>query len=890
MQQEAKIVSILQRDQALQTNMPVPPTPLLGREQAIQDVLKLLRRPDIRLLTLTGTAGIGKTRLSLEVATRLAEDFSNGIFFIPLAPISDPSLVIPTIAKVFALKETGQQGVFDLFTMHLQDKQLLLVLDNFEQVIQAAPQIAELLAACPALKVIVTSREVLRIRHEQQFPIFPLALPDVKHLPDAESLAEYAAIALFVQRAQAIKPGFRLTSANAQAIAEICAHLDGLPLAIELAAARIKLLSPQALLARLDHRLQILTQGPRDLPERQQALRQTIQWSYDLLNAEEQWLFRCLSVFVGGCTLEAVEQVEATIGNGITDVLNGITSLIDKSLVQQKEQANGESRLMMLEMIREYGLEQLEANNEEEIIRGAHASYFLFIAEETERNSSHGTRWIDRLEQEHDNLRAALQWLIEREESEIALRLSVAIWKFWRIRGHLSEGRQWLEKILAMSSQKEMPYLHAKVLLAAGWLTALQDDHARAEVLLEEGLRLFRELAARSPEETMFKRGMADTLDVLGHVIRLGRSDYVAAHALQEESLRIARSIGDRAGMGAALFSLGLITTNWGDYAAARALYEESLALAREVEDAPGIALRLLYLADNFSYLGDYLSGQPLIEESLEIARTSGDAGGMAEALIFLADLLCNQRNQAAARPLAEEGLEIARKSGFLRMVTAGLSCLGRISLYQGDYQGAQAFYEEAVMVAKKRGYKLTIAKTLEGLAQVVAAQGQFAWAIHLWSAAEILREALRAPRSPARRATFEQVMATARTQLGEKTVAAIWAQGRLMTPDQALAAKEATPKVDEAGAAESLPASPTSRKSGLAITEDAAPTYPNGLTQREVEVLRLLTTGLSNTQIAEQLVISRRTVNAHLRSIYNKLDVTTRTAATRYAFDNHLV
>ena len=617
MQQEAKIVSLLQRNQALQTNVPVPPTPLLGREQAIQDVLQLLRRPDIRLLTLTGTAGIGKTRLSLEVATRLAEDFSNGIFFIPLAPISDPSLVIPTIAKVFALKETGQQSLFDLLTMYLQDKQLLLVLDNFEQVIQAAPQIANLLAAYPALKVIVTSREVLRIRHEQQFPVFPLALPDVKHLPDAESLAAYAAIALFVQRAQAIKPGFRITSANAQAIAEICAHLDGLPLAIELAAARIKLLSPQALLARLDHRLQVLTQGPRDLPERQQALRQTIQWSYDLLNAEEQWLFRCLSVFVGGCTLEAVEQVATTVGLGVTDVLNGITSLIDKSLVQQKERANGESRLMMLEMIREYGLEQLEANNKEEIIRGAHASYFLFIA---------------------------------------------------------------------------------------------------------------------------------------------------------------------------------------------------------------------------------------------------------------------------------EEGLALARKSGLLRIVTQGLRCLGHISLCEGDYQTALAFYQEEVMATKKLGYKLAIARALEGLAQVVAAQGQFVWAIHLWSAAERLREALRTPMSPALRATFEQVMTTARTQLGEKTVAAIWAQGRMMTPDQALAAKEATPKVDEAGAAESLPASPTSRKSELAITEDAAPTYPNGLTQREVEVLRLLTTGLSNTQIAEQLVISRRTVNAHLRSIYNKLDVTTRTAATRYAFDNHLV
>ncbi|HEY6410169.1 MAG TPA: hypothetical protein VIY29_22160, partial [Ktedonobacteraceae bacterium] len=351
--------------------------------------------------------------------------------------------------------------------MYLQYKQLLLVLDNFEQVIPAALQVAELLASCPQLKVIVTSREVLRIRHEHQFPVPPLALPDVEHLPDVASLSEYAAVALFVQRAQAIKPDFMITKANAQAIAEICVRLDGLPLAIELAAARIKLLSPQGLLARLDHRLQVLTLGARDLPERQQALRTTIQWSYDLLNVEEQWLFRCLAVFVGGCMLEAVEQIATAGGNGTIDVLNGVTSLMDKSLLQQKDQVDGEPRLVLLETIREYGLERLAASGEEETIRRTYANYFLLLAEEAERCSSQHTTWMNRLEQEYANLRAALNWLIEQKESEMALRLCGAVWSYWRLRSHLSEGRQWLEKALAMKGQEDVPLLRAQALRAA---------------------------------------------------------------------------------------------------------------------------------------------------------------------------------------------------------------------------------------------------------------------------------------------------------------------------------------------------------------------------------------------------------------------------------------
>jgi predicted ATPase/class 3 adenylate cyclase len=401
-------------------NLPVQPTPLIGREQEVATVLVFLRREDVRLLTLTGPGGTGKTRLGLQVAAELSEAFPSGVYFVNLAPINDPAFVVPTLAHTLDVKEIAEQSLLDLLKGSLHWKHLLLLLDNFEQVVDAAVYVVELLATCPLLKVIVTSRAALHVRGEQEFAVPPLTVPDPKHLPDLVALSKYEAVALFIQRAQSVKSEFQVTNANAPAVAEICVRLDGLPLAIELAAARIKLLPPQALLARLGQRLAVLTSGARDVPERQQTLRNTIEWSYHLLDAAEQRLFRRLSVFIGGCTLEAIEAVCTTLDSNtaVVLVLDGVGSLIDKSLLQQTEQEYGEPRFLMLETIREFGLECLMADGEEEVTRQAHASYYLRLSEqaEPELRGTQQALWLSRLEAEHVNFRSALGWALENGE------------------------------------------------------------------------------------------------------------------------------------------------------------------------------------------------------------------------------------------------------------------------------------------------------------------------------------------------------------------------------------------------------------------------------------------------------------------------------------------
>ncbi len=436
-------------------NLPIQPTALIGREKEVATVERLLSREDVRLVTLTGPGGIGKTRLGLQVAAELTDRFPDGAYFVNLAPISDPEFVVSAIAQALAVKEIAGQSLLDQLKAWLREKQLLILLDNFEQVVGAAGKVASLLAACVNLKMVVTSRMTLRVQAEHEFAVPPLALPDPKHLPDLGTLSQYEAVALFLQRVQAARPEFQVTNASAPAIAEICIRLDGLPLAIELAAARIKLLPPQALLARLGQRLEVLTSGARDVPARQQTLRDTIAWSYQLLDAAEQRL----SVFAGGCTLQAVEAIGAVFGDTTGQVFERVASLIDKSMLQQTEEKGEEPCLLMLETIREYGQVCLQASGEEEVIRHAHAAYYLRLSEtaEQEIEGPQQALWLERLEQEHDNLRTALSWWLEQGEAgqstgdgwEMALRLGAALEQFWMIRGYYSEGRTFLERALA---------------------------------------------------------------------------------------------------------------------------------------------------------------------------------------------------------------------------------------------------------------------------------------------------------------------------------------------------------------------------------------------------------------------------------------------------------
>ncbi len=542
------------------SGLPVQRTGFVGREKEVAAAEQLLLRPDVSLVTITGPGGIGKTRLAVQLASRLAEHFPGGTYFVSLSSLSDPGLIAPVIVQALGIREAGAQSPLEILKANLRSSgrtPKLLLLDNFEHLVEAVPTVVELLSVASKLKILVTSRSALHVYGENEFPVPPLALPE-QSTSTVDVLSRSPAVALFVQRAVAAKPDFQLTPENAAAVAEICARLDGLPLAIELAAARVKVLSPSAMRTRLSSRLQLLTGGARDLPQRHQTLRGAMDWSYDLLTPTEQRLFRRLSVFVGGCTLEGAEAVCDAKGDLELDLLDGMESMVDKSLAQRDEQRDGEPRFVMLETIREYALEKLETSGEKALTKRAHAAYCLVLAEEkaTELSGTASADWLAHYANEYDNFRAALEWLTETEDAEWGLRLGSALFRYWEMREYLAEGRARLDKLLKIAGAQAPTKARSRALFAAGVLGVEQGDYGAADALIRESLEITRQLGDA--------QGAAVSLNALAVNAR-DRGDIQGARLLFEESLTVWREVGDPKAVASAVSNLANIVKLQGD-------------------------------------------------------------------------------------------------------------------------------------------------------------------------------------------------------------------------------------------------------------------------------------------------------------------------------------
>jgi predicted ATPase len=720
-------------------NLPLQPTPLVGREREVEEVVERLRSEEVRLLTLAGAGGVGKTRLALQAAADLLDEFDDGVFFVSLATITDPALVPSAIAGSLGVKERAHQPLIEGLKNDLHQKHLLLVLDNCEQVPEGAPVVGELIAACSKLKILATSRIPLRLYGEQEYPVPPLALPDPRVLPPLRVLTQYEAVKLFVERARAVKPEFEVTNDSAPAVAEICARLDGLPLAIELAAARVRVLPPQKMLQRLSNRLKLLKGGPRDLPTRQQTLRGTIDWSYDLLEEDEKTLFGRLSAFAGGRTLEAIEEICDPEGD-LVDVLEGVESLLEKSLLRQEEGVGGEPRFLMLETVHEYAREKLQESDEAEPIKHAHAEYFLVLAEEAEPRlwESGDKAWFDRLEAEHDNMRAALSWTIEHEEAELALRLGGALRWFWSARGYYGEGRRWLEQALSEEGRTSAG-ARAKALAGVGLLASEQSDIDRAEAAAQEGLKLSEEAGIRGVIAADFK-------DILGEAALL-RGDHERASELFEEGLVLYREARNTKGVAWSVCSLAAVSSDRGDYEREKQLYEEGIALSREIGGARMLADMLISLGYTYLLEGDHERATALNEEAAELCRKRGYRGGLQYAL----------------------------------------DNLGWVALLREDHERAKALHEESLVLCKEIGDKEIGSESLEGLACSAASGGEAQRAARLFGAAQALREAAGYHQRPRERSLREPYLTIARSGSDEGAWETAFAEGQGMSFEEAV-------------------------------------------------------------------------------------------------------
>jgi len=776
-----------------QPSIPVPLTALVGRERETAELQEVLVHEQPRLLTLVGPGGVGKTRLAIAVANGLTERFHDGIVFVSLSSLDDPVLVMQTVASAVGLQVLGGSSVLTELVAYLGNKHLLLILDNMEHLLEASSDLSVLLASSVSLRILVTSRAPLRIQGEQEYAVSPLSLPDLSRVPTRGEVAAAAAAQLFVRRAREVAPSFELTTGNASAVAAVCRRLDGLPLAIELAAAWIKILSPTALLAQLDRALPLLTAGARDLPARQQTMGNAIAWSHNLILAEDQVLFRRLSVFAGGFTLE----VAVAVGNdslltqtsadqlSTSTVLVIVASLADKSLLQRwpspdDDDGDANPRFGMLETVREFAVERLAASGEEAAVRTAHATWYLGLAERAEHElwGPQHRFWQSQLVVEYDNLRTAVAWASEQGQVETGLRLTHALWRFIRSRGHANEARRWQARLMAAGSDLS-PSVRIDALWLAGDLAGLAGDYQEATDLLEESL----------------------------------------AHA---------SAVGNQLAVAKALYLLGNVAEDLDDLGQASIRYDAALALFRELGDPSWIAETVSGLGRVARKEGKYVRATALHEEALTLQRGRGNVWGVAWAT----------------------------------------TALGEVAADEGSTERAVARFGESTQLHRDLDDLSGIYYCLFGIGKLVVGAGYGERGARLLGAAEALREARGLALQHDHRASHDRAVTTARTRLGRDAFVAAWAAGRDLLLDQA---------VDEALV---LAAELTTRQ-----TQN----LPAGLSNREVEVLRLLATGRSNAEIGEYLFVSPHTVRSHLHRIYAKLEVTTRAAATRFAVDHGL-
>ncbi len=774
------------------TNLPPQRTSLVGAEEPVRAVVALLQRPNVRLVTLTGPGGIGKTRLALQAAeyfysdvrgeTRhasprseaerdgasLRADFPDGVFWVALAPLHDAELITPQIARILNVIEASGRPLLETLKVHLRERRLLLLFDNFEHLLPAAIIVAELLDAAPGLKVLVTSRSVLQVYGEYEFAAPPLAWPDLKRLPAVERLSEYPAVRLFVERAQAIQSKFQLTADNAGAVAEICARLDGLPLAIELAAARIRLLTPQQMLPLLEHRLDLLAAGPRDLPPRQQTLRNAIAWSYTLLDDRWQAMFARLAVFAGGGTLAAMQAVCADICRSPAETRDGLLALLSHSLAQQALGTHGENRFGLLETIREYALEQLAASGAERAARRRHAAYYLALAEDANLEFSGPAQpvWLERLEGEHDNFRVALKWCLEQGEAEMALRLSGALWRFWQRRTYCSEGQRWLEAALSLPAPPgaSLTLAHpAPLPSGAGGRAGTMEDPPPG--------------AGRARVIALWGAGW----------LAGGVQDYARMAAAFDECLELARALDDRRGIGLALQGKGAEAQRRGDVQAAREMFEASLALFRELGDAEETAWATAHLGDMDAERGDYDRAQACFQQCLAMFEKLENGWAIAMIADHLGGLAYNRGDYARATDYFELALRHSRFLGSPWITALTLHHLGLIALRQNLPERAQTLLAESLNLWDSLNLPDAVGHVLRSLAEVAAALGDAQRAARLLGASRTLLVSSQPMLPPSDQAAYERFRADISATLEPAAFDAAEAEGQALTREQAV-------------------------------------------------------------------------------------------------------